>query len=97
MRTDTNENLLTISAFRRVFFAAKSRPPKRIVERWIELGTAEGIALRARKIDGVYYVTDADARAFLDASRVQTTTTTDVARMNANAALETLRRMGVKC
>lgn len=66
------ERMMTIPVFLRRFFgpASSSRPQKRDVERWIRRGDAEGVFLRARYIDGKYYIRLADAQTFLESSRV---------------------------
>lgn len=66
------ERMMTIPVFLRRFFgpASSSRPQKRDVERWIRQGDAEGVILRARFIDGKFYIRLADAQSFLESSRV---------------------------
>lgn len=99
MKNETGDkrDLLTIGAFRREFFAPKSRPSFRAVERWIERGTTEGIVLNAYKLDDSYFINRDDALTFINASRVANKIASTRAKMNAEAALQRLRDLGVRC
>lgn len=65
-----NNQRLTIFEFRKRYFAPECRPARKTVEQWITKGTREKVRLRANRFDGDYYITIADAEAFMRATTV---------------------------
>ncbi|MBQ6828551.1 MAG: hypothetical protein IJO46_11110 [Thermoguttaceae bacterium] len=95
------DELLTLARVRREFFDPRDAPSKRDLEKWIVQGTAEGARLRGVKIDGRFYARRRDVEIFVEKSLVvprdDKPTRSGVDQNRCEAALESLRRRGVKC
>ena len=82
----TYDRSMTLNDFRRRYFSGKSRPSKADVERWIECGDESGNRLRARFIDGKYYIKEYDALTFLQPDMARRPRTAASRRLAAQQA-----------